>query len=52
MYKIINIGKPKYFTDLIRKREIGTILEIEIFIAELKILKIHFSHILSRLDIG
>ena len=52
MYKIIIIGIPKYLTDLIPKREIGYNIKIKIshfFIAELKVLKIHFYHILLRL---
>ena len=55
MYKIINIDKPKYFTNLFANVKLVTILEIEIsqfFIADLKVLKIHFSHILLRLLIA
>ena len=54
MYKIINIGLPKYLTDLISKREIGykgKNVNYTFFIAELKVLKIYFSHILLRLGI-
>ena len=55
MYKIINIDIPKYLTDLFLNGKLVTILEIEIrhfFNAELKVLKIHFSHILLRLGIA
>ena len=44
MYKIINIGIPKYLTDLIPKRKIGykiTNGNKPFLIVELKVLKIH-----------
>ena len=55
MYKIENIGIPKYLTNLILKREIGYNIRNRnksFFITELKVLKIHFSHILLRLGIA
>ena len=55
MYKIIDIGIPKYLTDFIPKREIGYNIRNRnksFFIAKLKVLKIHFSHILLRLGIA
>ena len=55
MYKIINLGIPKYLPVLFLNVKLVTILEIEIshfFIAELKVLKIHFSHVLLRLSIA
>ena len=51
MYKIMNIGIPKYLADLIHKREIGYNIRNgnKLFlIAELKVL---LSHILLRLGI-
>ena len=47
MNKIINICIPKYFTDLIPKRGILE-MEISLLTVELKVLKIHFSHILLK----
>ena len=48
-------GIPKYLTDLIPKREIGDNIRnrnSHFFIAEMKVLKIHFSHILLRLGMA
>ena len=45
MYKIINIGIPKYLTDFISKGEIGDNIRNgnkPPLVAELKVLKIHF----------
>ena len=45
MYKIINIGIPKYLTDIISKREIGDNIRNgnkSLLTAESKALKIHF----------
>ena len=51
----MNIGIPKYFTNLIPKREIGYNIRNgnrPFLIAELKVLEIHFAHILLRLVIN
>ena len=50
----INIGIPKYLTDLIPKREISYNIRNgnkPFLIVKLKVLKIHFSHILLRLGL-
>ena len=53
IYKIMNIGIPKCIIDLIPKHEIGNSIRdgnnLIFFIAELKVLQIHFSHIQLRL---
>ena len=52
MDKIINIGIPKSLTDLIPKRDIGYYIRNgnkPFLIAKLRVLKIHYSHILLRL---
>ena len=54
IYKIIKIGIPKHLTDLIPKREIGYNIRNGnklFFIAELKVLKIYFFHILLKLGL-
>ena len=54
MYKIINIGIPKYLTDVIPTHEIDYNIRNgtkTLLTAELKVLKIHFFHILLRLSI-
>ena len=54
MYKIINIGIPKYLTDVIPTHEIDYNIRNgtkTLLTAEMKVLKIHFFHILLRLSI-
>ena len=54
MYQIVNIGIPKYLTDLIPKREVGYNIRNgnkPFLIVEMKVLKIHFSHRLLRLGL-